>query len=198
MLFLRRGVRGKEWCVARRQITRSWSSIQAYCSSSVVNNDKFLENKWSSVKTQRRNVRYYSSTTEKRFRPNGLDHVCICVQNVETSLEWYRNVLNFEHKYADEKSFGKDPAFLQNGNAKIALLPLHSSQTPVKNHNGAHFAFNVDREEFDRMRVELPKRLDTQVEEQDYDLQLSLFFSDPDDNILEITTWVDPTDPKRL
>ena len=163
-----------------------------------MNNDKFLENKWSSVKTQRRNVRYYSSTTEKRFRPNGLDHVCICVQNVETSLEWYRNVLNFEHKYADEKSFGKDPAFLQNGNAKIALLPLHSSQTPVKNHNGAHFAFNVDREEFDRMRVELPKRLDTQVEEQDYDLQLSLFFSDPDDNILEITTWVDPTDPKRL
>ena len=48
------------------------------------------------------------------------------------------------------------------------------------------------------MRVELPKRLGCRVEEQDYDLQLSLFFSDPDSNILEITTWIDPSDPKRL
>ena len=185
----------------RRQITRSWSSssrssssIQTYLSSNAMNKYVVVEKKEVSSRTHRR----YVATEKRRFRPNGLDHVCICVQNVETSLEWYRKVLDFEHKYADEKSFGKDPAFLQNGNAKIALLPLHSSQTPVKNHNGAHFAFNVDREEFDRMRVELPKRLDTQVEEQDYDLQLSLFFSDPDDNILEITTWVDPTDPKRL
>jgi hypothetical protein len=29
----------------------------------------------------------------------------------------------------------------------------------------------------------------TEVEEQDYGLQWSLFFSDPDNNILEVTTW---------
>ena len=139
--------------------------------------------------------RTFSSSS---FRPNGLDHVCVAVKDVDVSLDWYERVLDFKHKYADESSFGKNPAFLQNGNAKIALIPLARSQTPVKNHNGAHFAFNVDREEFDRMRVELPKRLGCRVEEQDYDLQLSIFFSDPDSNILEITTWIDPSDPKRL
>ena len=134
------------------------------------------------------------------FHPRGLDHVCVAVRDMDESLEWYERVLDFEHKYKNAESFGKEPAFLQNGDAKIALLPLTSSQIPIRNHNGAHFAFNVNREEFDRMRVELPKRLgeSQEVEEQDYGLQLSLFFSDPDNNILEITTWLDPSDPNRL
>ena len=36
------------------------------------------------------------------------------------------------------------------------------------------------------------------VDEQDYGLQLSLFFADPDNNMLEITAWVNPTDPRPL
>ena len=50
-----------------------------------------------------------------------IDHVCVCVSDIDASLAWYLNVLGFEHKFAEEPSFGKDPAFLQNGNAKVRL-----------------------------------------------------------------------------
>ena len=61
-------------------------------------------------------------------------------------------------------------------------------------------AFGVSRAEWERARAELPTLLkeaqdvasgtgSTEVEEADYGIQWSLFFPDPDNNILEITTW---------
>ena len=38
----------------------------------------------------------------------------------------------------------------------------------------------------------------TELELHDYELQLSMFFADPDNNIVEITTWVDKEEKRRL
>lgn len=136
-----------------------------------------------------------------------LDHVCVASSDVDKSIRWYGNVLGLRHEYKDDPSFGKDPAFLRIGSVSVAILPLDGEQSPVKDHNGAHFAIGVNRDQFFHIRAALPDLLvrfaecdeqDTSIDEQDYGLQLSLFFSDPDRNIVEITTWVDRSDEGRL
>jgi catechol 2,3-dioxygenase-like lactoylglutathione lyase family enzyme len=118
--------------------------------------------------------------------------------DVDASIRWYEGVLGLRHHFKDHSCFGKDPAFLQAGSARIALLPLSAQQTPIADHNGAHFAFNVDKEQWMSIREQLPALLlahqvssaqSVEVDEQDYGLQLSLFFEDPDRNIMEVTTW---------
>ena len=131
--------------------------------------------------------------------------------DVPASIAWYKNVLNFDHQFADEPDFGENPAIVigkGEGAPAVALLPLADGIAPVRHHNGAHFALRCDtREDFDRVRAELPGRLaehrahdgqSTAVDEQDYGLQLCLFFEDPDGNIVEVTTWLDRDDPRRL
>ena len=132
-----------------------------------------------------------------------LDHVCVCVRNVEESIRWYRSVLGFELRHAGSENFWpsdpRSPAFLASADgAAIALLPLGPTTPPIADHRGAHLALNVTRTEWDRARTALPALLETHrvheaqslaVEEADYGLQRSLFFSDPDNNILELTTW---------
>ena len=145
--------------------------------------------------------------TTMPLRVRALDHVCVCVTDVDRSIAWYRGVLGLEHVFADEPSFGRDPAFLRSGAAAVALLPLGAKQRPVRDHLGAHFALGVDLAEWHRFRAALPALLSehragaahsTAVDAQDYGLQLSLFFSDPDANIVEVTTWVDAGETRRL
>ena len=145
--------------------------------------------------------------TSPPLRVRGLDHVCVCVTDVDRSIAWYHGVLGLEHAFADAPQFGKDPAFLRAGVAAVALLPLGARKPPIRDHLGAHFALGVDLAEWHRFRAALPALLrrhragaahSIAVDEQDYGLQLSLFFSDPDANVVEVTTWVDASETRRL
>ena len=204
-----------------------------------------------------------------------LDHVCVVVDDVDRSIHFYSRVLGLRHRYENEPTFGKDPAFLEsfadptptptptveeeeeqsgNGRVRVALLPSSAvgcggGEGHRRKHYGSHFAVSVSRVAFERWRDELPRLLAREraewdfqeravgksqivveaksrdgeeggvrgggggrkdaiatlssecaakVDEQDYGLQLSLFFADPDNNMLEITAWVNPTDPRPL
>jgi catechol 2,3-dioxygenase-like lactoylglutathione lyase family enzyme len=140
-----------------------------------------------------------------------MDHVCLCVTDVPESIRWYRRVLGLRLEHTSEPHFWPadpaSPAFLCGGGAgdpvKVALLPLADPSKRIRDHHGAHMAFGVSKDEWERARDELPALLrealpesggggavgSTAVEEADYGLQWSLFFSDPDNNILEVTTW---------
>jgi catechol-2,3-dioxygenase len=69
------------------------------------------------------------------------------------------------------------------------------SKFKERGHFGEHFALRVSLAEFTRARKELAPLLaqypgaDSSVEEADYGLQRSLFFSDLDGNVVELTTW---------
>ena len=130
-----------------------------------------------------------------------LDHVCVCVSDVDRSIAWYEGVLGLSLRHADHPAFGKDPAFLANSaGACVALLPLAHPMRPIADHGGAHFALRVpDTAAFKAAAAALPAALtehrvsaeqSVEVDEQDYGLQRSLFFADPDNNIVEITCWM--------
>eukprot|EP00854_Cymbomonas_tetramitiformis_P001723 gene1723-2384_t len=108
----------------------------------------------------------------------------------------------------------------------VALWPLEKGKRSVRDanagrypHNGAHFALRLTREDWDARRLQLPKLLHENlahtsqkfglrnrnldhdsclVTAHDYGLQLSLFFMDPDQNMIELTTWVARDETRRL
>ena len=113
-------------------------------------------------------------------------------------------MLGGKHLYKDDINFGFHPAFMRVGeDVNIALLPLEKGAKPIKNHNGAHFAMTISKiDDFNCLKASLRKLLKefnvnndvdhshNDVDFKDYGRQLSLFFSDPDNNILEFTHWV--------
>ena len=142
-----------------------------------------------------------------------LDHVCIVAKDVDASIKWYKSVLGMEHTFTNADNFYPtcrySPAFLKQGGAKIAIAPLehdHTTQFKGRKQFGEHFALSVSREEFRRAEKDLstlllqnsPPNHNIEIEACDYGHQLSLFFHDLDNNIVELTTWVDPTSTVRL
>ncbi|RHY26966.1 hypothetical protein DYB32_007137 [Aphanomyces invadans] len=62
--------------------------------------------------------------------------------------------------YKHDKNFGYNPAFLRVGSAQVALLPLEPTQTPIRDHNGAHFAITcADEADFLEIKGRLPDDL---------------------------------------
>ena len=151
-----------------------------------------------------------------------LDHICIVAKDINASIKWYCSIFGMKHVYTGANNFyptcPKSPAFLQNGNAKIAIAPLEyirdnsSGETggdrafTKRPHFGEHFALTLSREEFTRAERDLPLLLQMhspasyveEIEACDYGHQLSLFFNDLDGNVVEVTTWVDPASTDRL
>merc|ERR1719464_2061880 len=92
---------------------------------------------------------------------------------------------------------------VHNGAAFIALLRLPEGEAPLVGSRSqkGHVAFRVSNKEFQALRERLPTLLkehqvyaDQSVDiiEEDYGVQQSLFFFDPDGNELEVTTWDAP------
>jgi catechol 2,3-dioxygenase-like lactoylglutathione lyase family enzyme len=134
-----------------------------------------------------------------------LDHVCVAVSNVDASIEWYGNVLGLRLAHATQPHFypvdPTCPAFMgipDHPGTGIALLP--SQERLIADHRGAHFALRVSADTFAEAHggEALKRRLvkfqahpeqSTDIEFWDYGIQHSLFFCDPDGNVVELTTW---------
>ena len=139
------------------------------------------------------------------FRTASLDHVCVVVSCVPTSIMWYQSVLGLRHVAKDLPHFyptdPEAPAFMQTESGSgVALLPLAQGRTLIKDHRGAHFALTISEERvFLSLRHgglhELLKKhrssiaQSCNVDYQDYGIQQSLFFQDPDANIVELAYW---------
>lgn len=119
-----------------------------------------------------------------------LDHIAITVRDVERARDWYCDVLGLEQRYADV--WGDVPTFVCAGETGIALFP-----SSVKNPNARperdtiamrHFAFRVDRKNFEIAQRELQAR-GIDFEFQDHTISHSIYFNDPDGHQLELTTY---------
>jgi len=130
-----------------------------------------------------------------------IDHCAFGVRDLEVSKKWYAKVLSMDHLFADDPNFNGEIAMVGNGAVKLALLELPTDQNPLpgSRYQRGHVAFEVSNEEFWAFKDVLSKLLvenracenqRTDIIEEDYGIQKSLFFFDPDDNELEVTTWI--------
>ena len=120
----------------------------------------------------------------------GIDHVAMSVRDIEQSTNWYIEVLGFERLH--EGMWNGVPTFIGKGNTGIALFPARPNAKPTpSDHRDVrmlHLAFRADRENFLVAQRELEKR-GIKFEFQDHEIAHSIYFSDPDDHQLEITTY---------
>ena len=122
------------------------------------------------------------------IRTQGLDHVALTVSDLERSVAFYRDVIGLQSRYGEMHV----PMFMLAEGSGLALFP--AEVLPGDGGSGdadirvAHVAFRVDREQFDRARVELPQAgIEPRFE--DHGNVHSLYITDPDGHKLELATY---------
>ena len=113
------------------------------------------------------------------------------VSNLERSIEWYNDLLGLERRY--QQYTGDDLAMLWAG--ETSYLALFRA-TPERSHLKAstqelcmqHFAFRVDRKNFERAFHELKSR-GIEYRLVTREITHALYFFDPDGYELEVATY---------
>ena len=116
---------------------------------------------------------------------NGIDHVHVYVADWDKAEKWYHRVLGLKRVEALMVwAVENGPLALENpeGNVHLALFETDS-------HPGTSvIAFAASGEQFLAWKAHLEAQaLDLRIT--DHKLAYSLYFSDPDDNLHEITTY---------
>jgi catechol-2,3-dioxygenase len=115
-----------------------------------------------------------------------IDHVHVHVRNRVAAERWYAEVLGMTRVKAFEFwAVGAGPLTIQNpeGSVHIALFerPTETRHTTI--------ALGVDATAFLAWRDHLTTSLPQAPTVEDHELSVSLYFSDPDGNPYEITTY---------
>ena len=125
------------------------------------------------------------------FQIRSLDHVAIGVKNAEESIRWYKQVLGLE-TYSI-KEWGDFPVFMiSNDRTGIAIFENASGnpvEMPQNRKTGLpHIAFQVSKDDFQMAQDHL-NSLEVEFEFQDHFNAHSIYFRDPDDYCIELTTY---------
>ena len=119
-----------------------------------------------------------------------IDHVALAVRDVQRSVAWYRDVLGMERRY--QEAWGDYPAIVAAGETSLALFPCESpNPKPRPDHDTIamrHVAFAVDRTGFEKAREQF-RKLGIESRFSDHGIAHSIYISDPDGHMLEITTY---------
>lgn len=114
------------------------------------------------------------------------DHVHIFVADRPASEAWYREVLGFE-RVTELEFWAADggPLTLTDSLGSIHLALFEREPRPCR----STIALRASAAEFERWRQHLTRCLPGKVTEEDHQASVSLYFSDPDGNPYEITTY---------
>ncbi|HEX4746755.1 MAG TPA: VOC family protein [Gaiellaceae bacterium] len=117
-----------------------------------------------------------------------LDHVSLNVSDRARSIAWYRDVLGLEQRGGGRRDDW--PVFMGAFGACIALFQAEVV-SPERQHESTglrHIAFMVGRDEVDRAKTHLAER-GVEFRSEDHGNSHSVYFSDPDGNVIELTTY---------
>lgn len=114
-----------------------------------------------------------------------IDHVHVYVSDREAAVKWYTDVLGMRQiKAFLSWSKGGGPLTLEDPSGEVHLA-LFERENPA---SISTVAFGASGEQFLKWKTHLEgKGLTLRVN--DHDMAFSLYFSDPDGNLYEITTY---------
>lgn len=126
---------------------------------------------------------------EEPIKIEYLDHVAIRVKDLELSGNWYEKVLGLKkHKF---KEWGEFPIFMLSNKTGIALFPAKLNDEVInqksKHIKIDHFAFNVNKENFEKA-IRNYQDLGIEFQIQDHYYFDSIYTKDPDGHTVELTT----------
>ena len=121
------------------------------------------------------------------MRLQRLDHVSINVTDRTRSIEWYRDVLGLAQ--LNQPTADDEPVFLGQPGLQFGLFQAqrHSPAREPESSGLRHVALVVD--DLDAARERLRSH-GVEFRDEDHGNALSLYFSDPDGNVVELTTYV--------
>jgi catechol 2,3-dioxygenase-like lactoylglutathione lyase family enzyme len=124
------------------------------------------------------------------IRLQHIDHVAITVRDIPRSIEWYTKTLGLEHR----SMWDGEPQMLVAGDTAIALFSVDGKGIALSDDEKAqrftmqHFAFRVDRANFERAQEEFREQ-GIAARFADHGVCHSVYISDPDGHAIEITTY---------
>ena len=117
-----------------------------------------------------------------------LDHIAIAAKDPDKSADWYAKVLGLKKIQPEE--WKPYPIFMTAKNGSGLALFL-AREPNLKGTAYKHIAFRIELYEIQEARVVL-KSMDISFSEQDHIYFKSIYFEDPDGNLLELTAEIKP------
>ena len=116
-----------------------------------------------------------------------LDHFAVSVKDLDHSVKWYEDVLGLRR--LSDPGWGPEPVFLLSSNDSGVAIFSSEQGSPLKPDAGLpHFAFATDKINYEHFKDHL-NSMEIQWTEQDHIISTSIYFRDPDNYKLEITTY---------
>ena len=117
-----------------------------------------------------------------------LDHVSLNVGDRDASIAWYRDVLSLEQRGVARRDDW--PVFMGELGACVALFQAQarSPERAPESTGLRHVAFMVDADDLERARTRLREH-DVDFRAEDHRSSRSLYFADPDGNVIELTAY---------
>ncbi len=126
-----------------------------------------------------------------------IDHVHVSVANRTAAGDWYERVLGLERdaRFADWAKERSGPLILKTASGRTAVSLFERPSSLAR--KPTTIAFRIDADAFSQLVQSLPinelrdgrDRPLTPASVVDHGLSLSLYFSDPDGNPIEVTTY---------
>lgn len=128
------------------------------------------------------------------MRLEQIDHIALRCASLEATKEWYVNTLGFEHVFPGQWS--GEPVVLRLGSTYITLFHQKENAPAPTNDRAWHLALRATTyTDFQSAQAELQAR-GVPFQFRDHEIAHSIYFTDPDGFLLEITTYDLPNKEK--